>query len=101
MREDRVDHARVVVVQQRHHLLAAERLAEGGEVAQVAEQECHLAGFSDGRVVAKLLDPFSHLRREVAAEPLPAAVLVGDAVDEVNRASGARVMVRKRRATAS
>src|SRR5262249_2196657 len=28
MNEDRVDHTRVVVVQQRHHLLAAERVAE-------------------------------------------------------------------------
>src|SRR5439155_22634939 len=38
MAEDRLDHAGVIVVQERDDLLAAERLGEGSEIAQVAEE---------------------------------------------------------------
>ena len=86
MREDRLDHPLVVRVQHLDHLRAREPFAERGEVADVAEQDRHLAALAGGGAVGQPLDVRGDLRGEVSAQPFPPAVLLGDAVDEVDGA---------------
>src|SRR5439155_12893011 len=75
------------LVQQRHDLLAGERLAEGGEVTEVAEEDGHLAALARRSSFAAFLDPRGDLGGEVAGEPLPAEMFARDALDQPNGAA--------------
>ena len=94
-REDLLDHAGVALVQQRDHVLARQRLAEGGEVADVAEEDRHLAPLA-GAARPDVLETRRDLRREVAAEALAPPLLVRDARHQVDHAP-AEVHARERR----
>jgi hypothetical protein len=86
--EQHADHAPVDLVQQFDDGRAVERLGEAGEVAKVAEEDRDLAALAGRAAVAAALDRGRHLRREIAPETLAAALLLRDAVDEIDGARG-------------
>src|SRR5216117_686507 len=55
--EDRLDHTCMALVEHGDHLVTGERLAQGGEVADVAEEDGYFAALSCGNGVAALVEP--------------------------------------------
>ena len=62
VREERLDHAAVIIVQHRHHLRTREPLAERREVPEVREEERHLAALARSSELAVPLEVLGHLR---------------------------------------
>src|SRR5207245_3682309 len=85
VREDRLYHACMALVEHGDHLVTSERLTQGGEVTEVAEEDRHLAALASANVPI-LLKPRGHLWREVAPEVLPAGLLTRHAVHQADDA---------------
>ena len=79
--EDHVYHVLVVLLQQHHHVLAPQPLAERGEVAEIAEEHRHFAALAHRHAIAEFLQALRYPGSKVAAQPLALSLLDHDVLD--------------------